>query len=67
MRGGLHEVIYRSLITVSLLYCGVYGRISCEVIGLMHGWEDAAKFMISAPSLLPFLAGKILYEVKSHT
>ena len=66
MRGGLHEVIYRSLITVPLLYCGVYGRISCEVIGLMHRWEDAAKF-ISAPSLLPFLAGKILHEVKGHT
>ncbi len=34
----------------SVLWCIFMAGFSCEVKGLMHGWEDAAKFMISAPT-----------------
>ena len=38
----------------SILWCFVMAGFSCEVKGLMHGWEDAAEFMISAPSCFHF-------------
>ena len=34
----------------SVLWCIFMAGFSCEVKGLMHGREDAAKFMISAPT-----------------
>ena len=41
----------RSKATQQSHFFVIYGRISCEVKGLLHGWEDAAEF--TGPQLLP--------------